>query len=340
QNFQSEMAVFVQNAHSVYQSILAPLLAELPNSFFSSKVDKLTIIPDDFLFTLPFEVLVQNKSNSNVQYGDLDYLLSTYDIDYQFSAFMLNQESKVEQEQLAFFGFAPEFGSQAIVENRSCIRDELYSLRCSQSETENINAFFNGQVLLAEQANTDAFWTAIEEADILHLATHVCLDAEDQLNTRVFLSDGYITALDLTGKQFSNELTVLSACDTGAGKLVKGEGVASIAREFMMAGSKSTLTSLWSVDDCSTSKIMELYYQQLHQGQEKPIALKQAKQEFLKTADVERAHPYYWAAFLQFGDAQAIFPAAFDGGMLLYLGLLGILVLGILFLVRRKQTSV
>ena len=80
-----------------------------------------------------------------------------------------------------------------------------------------------------------------------------------------------------------------------------GEGVMSLARSFVLAGSQSVLTSLWSVDDCATSDIMVEYYKCLKKGMSKDDAIAQAKLVYLKTADLNNSHPYYWGAFVQFG---------------------------------------
>ena len=80
----------------------------------------------------------------------------------------------------------------------------------------------------------------------------------------------------------------------------------SLTRSFMLAGSKSVLTSLWSVDDCATSDIMVEYYRYLKKGMNKDEALRNAKLSYLKSADPNNAHPYYWGAFVQFGEVEAL----------------------------------
>ncbi|MEM9824896.1 MAG: CHAT domain-containing protein, partial [Bacteroidota bacterium] len=112
--------------------------------------------------------------------------------------------------------------------------------------------------------------------------------------------------------QLNAELTVLSACNTGSGKLIKGEGVMSLARGFIHAGCPSVLMSLWSVDDCATSKIMLQFYQHITDGKSKDHALRLAKIDYLSTADRLHQHPYYWSAFVQVGNtAPLIFKKPF-----------------------------
>jgi CHAT domain-containing protein len=98
------------------------------------------------------------------------------------------------------------------------------------------------------------------------------------------------------------QLVVLSACETGAGQYVAGEGVFSLARGFMDAGVPSVVMSLWQVNDISTSELMPLFYRHLAQGLPKDEALHKAKLEFLKTSDPMKTHPFFWAGFVLLGD--------------------------------------
>ncbi|MEO1626409.1 MAG: CHAT domain-containing protein, partial [Bacteroidota bacterium] len=123
---------------------------------------------------------------------------------------------------------------------------------------------------------------------------------------RIYLTDGYLSVIDLNNLQLDAELAVLSACNTGSGQLLRGEGVMSLARSFMTAGCNSTLMSLWAVNDCTTSDIMLNFYKELEKGLPKNEALRQAKLQYIAQASQEYAHPYYWGAFLQFGNSRAM----------------------------------
>ena len=103
------------------------------------------------------------------------------------------------------------------------------------------------------------------------------------------------------------DLVTLSACNTGSGKYFEGEGIFSLGRAFLMAGSKSVLTSLWEVSDQSTSVIMASFYRYLKKGNNKPEALRRAKLAYLKNADALTAHPYYWAGFVYMGTPDAVY---------------------------------
>ena len=93
------------------------------------------------------------------------------------------------------------------------------------------------------------------------------------------------------------DLVVLSACETGYGKFNQGEGVMSLARSFMYAGTPSLVVSLWQVNDQSTAIIMQLFYEKLEKGMPKDIALRQAKLEYLKNAERMRGRYHHFLLF-------------------------------------------
>ena len=108
------------------------------------------------------------------------------------------------------------------------------------------------------------------------------------------------------------EMVVLSACETGTGKIVKGEGVMSLARGFSYTGCPSVLMSLWSVSDKASADIMIRFYEHLEQGNAKDQSLRKAKLDFIKNRKSIHHHPYYWAAFVPIGDSGVI---AFDNSI-------------------------
>jgi CHAT domain-containing protein len=102
------------------------------------------------------------------------------------------------------------------------------------------------------------------------------------------------------------DLVVLSACETGLGKIEQGEGIRSLGRSFMESGAQATIISLWNVNDKSTAFIMTDFYKHLKAGITKDEALRQAKLDYLKNATTQNSHPYFWAAFIPAGDMQPL----------------------------------
>lgn len=160
------------------------------------------------------------------------------------------------------------------------------------------------------------FLRAAPEYRILHLATHG--KADDRLGDYAWLAFAVpgspgrfepLFARDIYDLRLNAELVVLSACQTGTGRLRRGEGIISLARAFARAGARSLLTTLWSVSDSPTQTITTGFHQYLAgQAAPKDKALQQAKLDYLagSRGSGNLAHPYYWAGFLLVGDARAL----------------------------------
>ncbi|MFM6153598.1 MAG: CHAT domain-containing protein, partial [Sphaerospermopsis kisseleviana] len=149
----------------------------------------------------------------------------------------------------------------------------------------------------------------LHEYRILHFATHGILDSVQPELSGLVLSlfnekgepeNGFLRLHDVFNLNLSAELVVLSACKTGLGKEIKGEGLVGLTTGFMYAGSSQVITSLWNVDDQGTSILMEKFYQNmLKQGLKPSAAMRKAQLEMLTT---QWSKPYFWAAFTVQGD--------------------------------------
>jgi CHAT domain-containing protein len=112
-------------------------------------------------------------------------------------------------------------------------------------------------------------------------------------------TDGYITAAEWPGYDLASDLVVLSACDTGLGKVVQGEGVMGLPYALFVAGNKNTLLSLWPVADASTAEFMTAFFTRLQKGAEQSAALSDTKREFIAGGRFDQA--VFWAPFLLYG---------------------------------------
>ena len=150
---------------------------------------------------------------------------------------------------------------------------------------------------------------------IVHFATHGLLDNEHPELSGLVLSlvnrkgkpqEGFLDLEDVYNLRLSAELVVLSACETGLGKQVNGEGLLGLTRGFMYAGASRVVASLWQVDDVATAELMGRFYQAMLKGGERGTGLPPAAA--LRKAQMEMrqqkqwADPYYWAAFTMQGE--------------------------------------
>ena len=298
---------FTKTAHDLYNALLREGINHL-----DKRIDRLVIIPDASLSNLPFELLLTAFTESKrIDYSihSLPYLLKEYALCYQYSARLMvlqSQHGKKTAAENNFIGFAPQFEHSKLQASRDCNDNELSNLRFNREEVSKISELLGGKACLGNDAHLTHFLKDAPHYNIIHLATHACVNENEAALNRVFFTDSNISQLELGALQLNAELVVLSACNTGVGELLKGEGVMSLSRGFMQAGGKSLLTSLWAVDDYATAVQMVSYYEKLMAGLPKDVALKEAKLAYLKQADPDMIHPYYWSSFVQFGKVDKI----------------------------------
>jgi len=171
-------------------------------------------------------------------------------------------------------------------------------------ETQRLQALdFNASRTTATDPN-------LAQYEIIHLATHGLLDPINPELSGIVLSlydqkgksqDGFLRLHDIFNLNLPAELVVLSACETGLGKEIKGEGLVGLTRGFMYAGSRRVVVSLWSVNDVATSEVMAKFYQKMLQEGQNPVSALRAAQLEMWNSQQWQA-PYYWAAFTIQGD--------------------------------------
>ena len=324
---------FSQLSYDLYKYLLDEALKKL-----GSDIEKLSIVPDDLLNYLPFSILIENEPNlENPGFGlsNLDYLIKKYSINYQYSAsiFELNNASGDNNFEFDFLGYSPTFsnnGSSLL----TCKGNELGRLFCNQEEVEQIGLSYNSTIRNGKEAFVSRFTEEADSYRIIHLATHACVDQNNPDQNKIFFDDGYLSMHDIYNTQLDAELVVLSACNTGVGELAKGEGVMSLTKGFISSGCKSTLMSMWTVDDCVTSELMQLFYTHLQKGEGKASALRLAKLNYLESASKVKLHPFYWSAFVHNGNMDIIGRDSID--YFLFLILLAAFIITIRFFWAKK----
>jgi len=145
---------------------------------------------------------------------------------------------------------------------------------------------------------------------IIHLATHGIFNGEDPADSGIILSlvdakgtpiNGFLRLNEIFNLNLPAELVVLSACETGLGKEIKGEGLVGLTRGFMYAGTPRVLVSLWKVDDQATAEMMTRFYKLIFEKKLPPAqALREAQLQMQN--ETEWKSPYYWSAFVLEGE--------------------------------------
>jgi len=301
--------LYFQIAYQLYETLLKPVLDKEEN------IEKLTIIPDGILAYIPFESLVtqQNDCQNNCYHiNKTDYLVEKYIVSYAYSvSLLLDQKDMKNETDLSYLGFAPFAGNQHTNGQnamRGCSNEELLPLNASKREINATHELLGGNIWENQKATKAAFLKEAPNHQILHLSTHACVDDQDPLFNRIYFADEPMLNYELYNMELNAKMAVLSACNTATGVLRKGEGIMSLARAFTYAGCPSIITSLWSVPDVETSKVIISFYEELAKGHKKDEALRNAKLQYLNQSSITAAEslPYFWAAFIPVGDMEML----------------------------------
>lgn len=275
----------------------------------------LTIIPDEMLFQVPFELLTTQPSSES--YSTLPYLLRRHVIKYGHSLSILSHFHDLARTPLnGVMAIAPnKFETAQLTSGSELVRTRNFGpLTHNQAEAEQVTNLIGGIVLKNEEATESAFKSQFKPNAILHLATHAYNDPKEPDNSYIFfqkteqdtLNDGKLYAWEVYESELLSPMVVLSACDTGLGKLYGGEGPQSLASSFFRAGARSVLMSLWKANDLTTAELMQLFYKHLSSGQSKDSSLRQAKLDFLENCSEIHSHPTFWGGFVVTGDTSPI----------------------------------
>ena len=280
----SQFVNFIQTANHVYRMI-----------FKSHELTKGRIIisPDGQIF--PFEALV-----SNTEITVPSWILRSQAVSYTYSAgYLLSGfDSNINKNAGEVLGIAPvQFNTG----------QSLAALQGSDQSLKKIGSYF-GQVknLMTSEATKNNFQQQFSKYSVIQLYTHAS-DSSSRGEPVIYFTDSALYLSDLIPENKpQTRLIVLSACETGLGKLYKGEGVFSFNRGFASIGIPSSITNLWAVDNQSTYRITELFYKWLSDGQPIDIALQKAKLEFIQHASKQNQLPYYWAGSILAGKSDVI----------------------------------
>jgi len=301
---ESSLAALRQRGRFLYDLLVRPAARPL------ARADRILLSPDGPLHILPFAALLA---------GDR-YLAESKPIHFVASASVYQQMREARPakrpealEMLAIGNpFYPERPADPQV--RMAVRGglELEPLPASRNEVQAISALFpRARTLLGREATEEAVKSLAPQARRLHFACHGLLDERFPLNSALALSipeqpeegkaNGLLQAWEIFDElRLDADLVTLSACDSGLGKEMGGEGLVGLVRAFQFAGARSVLASLWSVADESTATLMEHFYTHLRQGEAKDAALRAAQRELMRSPVL--SHPYYWAGFALHGD--------------------------------------
>jgi CHAT domain-containing protein len=297
-----------------------------PAQEWVSRAKRILICPDRALHALPVAALI-SRTDTKPRYFIEDkplHIIVSMTVYAETRKSESPDKHKPKPAVLAF-GDAIYAKEQTIAVNKPQTEPPTTDLRGgwkltplpgSRREVEEIARLYGdaATVKLGREATKTAAQKESPNYTILHFAVHGWLDDRIGLNSGLALSQpkapgqngekGDIwlwQAWEIMGQtRVKADLVVLSACLTGLGQEVRGEGIIGLTRAFQYAGAKSVIVSLWSVSDASTAALMSEFYRELRRGEVKDVALQKAM--VAVRGNPKWAHPYYWSAFILSGD--------------------------------------
>jgi len=309
-----EREKFNEVSASLYKHLIQSLLPHITGK-------ELIIVPHDVLHYLPFHALLSAKGR---------YLIEDFPIYYLSSASLLQftkEKRRAKGEKVLALG-NPDLG------------DPSMNLRFAELEAGEIAKLYpRSSVLLKKEATEEKAKILSPDNDILHFASHAELSEEDPLSSAILLAkdgkeDGRLEVREIFSMDLKANLVVLSACETGLGKLSSGDELVGLTRAFIYAGTPSVVASLWNVEDSSTAALMGSFYKNLR-TMSKVEALRQAQLELIRgkassdllarrgiggvgklgevpqtkpdspgSVSISTSHPYFWAPFILVGDGK------------------------------------
>ena len=279
-------------------------------------IRQLLIVPHGPLHHLPFQALVSRDGidkRTNLHVIKPRYLIEDYAMAYLPSASVL-RFARMKR---------PISSDSALVVGDPLYADPVYRKKPLQGalvEADTVSRYIRTPVkLVREHADEASVKRSITAQGIVHLATHGELNKKEPLHSRILFAasdgadreDGNLTVAEVFNLDLRSSLVALSACQTAQvageeGKFTPGDDLVGLSRSFMYAGTPSVIASLWYVDDAATLAWMRYFYATwLQAGRSKMQSARQAALRMLTSPeDPDWVFPYYWSAFIYFGDSR------------------------------------
>ena len=320
----------------IAQELYDFLFSELPITI--EKAERLILIPDGILSLLPFETFISPDGNYLIEQTTVQYSYSL-----SLLLYLQNRTFQLREKPLLAFGgavYEQDQGQQPLSlskqevlkkletrhsDGKTVDWDELYSrigiewddLPGTLEEVKHIGKLVKGsELVLGEKASEGWLKRESEKGSLknyrcIHFATHALFLPEFPELSAVVLSmnrnsqeDGYLQMHEIEELNIQADVVVLSACETGLGKAIAGEGIVGLNQSFPLAGANATIASLWQVSDASTSLFMrELYRKVFTLDMTFADSLRETKLDFIRgQGDFSfYKHPFYWAPFIIYG---------------------------------------
>ena len=268
------VGAYCKTAKLLFDTVLNPYIKNI-----SKEINHLIIVPHGKLSQIPFDALVLNKTSN---YSKADFLIKHYNISYALSCNLLFNGNVTNALNKNISVISPEYNQYSKLPFSKTLINELKS---------DFNVF-NFKLNDTPQNNS-----------ILQISAHAFCDYQNSRNSYVLLSDNQKLYLnEISNTKLNYKLAILNACETANGDIETGEGVINFSRHLYLAGIKSTITTLWKVDDEATATVISNFYTELKNGNNTITSLHNAKLNYIENAkSIDDYDPYYWAGLIYTG---------------------------------------
>lgn len=312
---EEQLTAYHKNAHAIFRQLVPSQVYK----YCTGK--KITIVPDDTLQQISFDVLTTSTKLHS-------YFIKDTEIRYAYSMSYLDRKRQIQYvPKYPFIGFAPvTFTTQ-----------ELGDLALSKDEVISISDVFNGEALVGEKATTTNFLDTIHQFKVIHLSTHA--DTGGVIDPWIAFSDKKLSLKEIYATKNQSDMVVLSACKTSMGELKEGEGVMSLARGFFRSGTKSVISSLWATNDKASQELMIDFYKEIHQGATKATALRNAKLNYINSHSGSELSPFYWGALILIGNNDSI-DMTTGFSVFYWIGMVSLILIILIFLIKYYRKAI
>lgn len=333
----SNVVEFKIASWNLYNCLIKPFEKDI-------KDKKLVIIPYDKLNYIPFEILLTEPCNSNsLSFKQLPYLLKNNTIRYSYAGALLNTESNNKDIKGKMAAFIPFYGDKNLAVSTNKRNESFSSLSQNEIEGKSIMQYFPVKLFKSQKASEEIFKEESGNFSSLHLAMHAVINDENPMFSYLAFTpnastkdDDRLYTYEIYNLKLNVQMLVLGACNTGFGKLRKGEGMMSLTRSFAFAGVPSIVTTLWTINDNTSAIIMNDFYKELNFKQNKGESLSNSKLKYLQNADMLHSHPYYWASYILIGNNSPIIMQS-KNLLNIWIGVILITCLMFIWIVRRYK---
>jgi CHAT domain-containing protein len=287
---------FADLARELYTGLIEPAGSQLRG------ISTICIVPDGFLWNLPFQALMTESNH---------YLIENHPLYYAPSLSVLREMTKNKVGNERSDASLIAFGNPVIAKDEQQ-NGELCPLPEAETEVMSVAKILGSarsRVFIGREASEKSFRALAPTYSTIHLATHGVIDNRQPLYSHLLLTrtegdlenDGLLEAREIMNMNLHADLAVLSACETANGRISPGEGVMGTSWAFFVAGTRSMVVSQWKVNSASTSRLMSNFYYDLsrNKSQTKANALRESALQLMK--DQSFHHPFYWAGFALVG---------------------------------------